>query len=374
MLVCKALKYAVFAGPRTWIEGKAVDQLKKSAELPGIEFAAGMPDLHPGRGLPVGAVWRSSDDPQKIRLYPVLIGNDIGCGMALWKLSTETRTFKPSKFASKLTGLDAPPFKSDYQELLKPYEGHPFEKALGTIGGGNHFAEILTVDTLYRDGEDLGLEPDCLYLAVHSGSRGFGEDILFRHIRAFGREGLSWESEEAHAYMALHDEALAFARTNRRLIAQRFMKRLRADGLELLDIAHNYASFENGRLMHRKGAVSMDHPLAHIPGSRGDFTFVVRPTPEVSNPLALNSLSHGAGRKWMRSECRGRLEKRYRENDLRKTDLGSVVVCENRDLLYEEAPQAYKSVEDTVTVLEAEGLCRRVARLRPLLTYKTMRR
>lgn len=76
----------------------------------------------------------------------------------------------------------------------------------------------------------------------------------------------------------------------------------------------------------------------------------------------------------MRSECRGRLEKRYRENDLRKTDLGSVVVCENRDLLYEEAPQAYKSVEDTVTVLEAEGLCRRVARLRPLLTYKTMRR
>ena len=374
MLVCKPLKYAVFAGPRTWIEGKAVDQLKKSAELPGIEFAAGMPDLHPGRGLPVGAVWQSCADSQNMRLYPTLIGNDIGCGMALWKLGTETKTFKPSKFASKLTGLDAPPFKSDYPELLKPYEGHPFEKALGTIGSGNHFAEILAVDMLYRGADEAGMENDPLYLAVHSGSRGFGEDILFRHVTAFGHEGLPWESEAAKAYMALHDEALAFARTNRRLIAQRFMKRLRADGFEMLDIPHNYASFENGRLMHRKGAVAMSHPLVLIPGSRGDFTYVVQPTPEVSNPLALNSLSHGAGRKWMRSECRGRLEKRFRENDLRKTVFGNLVVCENRELLYEEAPQAYKSVEDTVTVLEADGLCRRVARLKPLLTYKTMRR
>ena len=120
MLVCKALRYAVFAGPRTWIEGKAVDQLKKSAELPGIEFAAGMPDLHPGRGLPVGAVWRSPEDPKKIRLYPALIGNDIGCGMALWKLDTPARSFKPAKCAGKLTGLEASPYKNDYPDLLKP--------------------------------------------------------------------------------------------------------------------------------------------------------------------------------------------------------------------------------------------------------------
>ena len=76
----------------------------------------------------------------------------------------------------------------------------------------------------------------------------------------------------------------------------------------------------------------------------------------------------------MRGDCRGRLEKRYREDDLKTTSFKSLVICENRELLYEEAPQAYKPAEDTVCVLEKEGLCRRVARLRPVLTYKTTRR
>ena len=97
------------------------------------------------------------------------------------------------------------------------------------------------------------MESDLLYLAVHFGPRGFGEDILYRHAAVFGHGGLPWDSEEAKAYMALHDDALAFARTNRGLIARRCLKRLRTEGIELLDIPHNYASFENGRLIHRKG-------------------------------------------------------------------------------------------------------------------------
>ena len=175
-------------------------------------------------------------------------------------------------------------------------------------------------------------------------------------------------------YVGLHHAALTFAQTIRRVIAHRILSSLRTKGVELLDVPHNFISFENGRLMHRKGSVSMRHPFVVIPGSRGDWTYVVSPTPALSSPLALFSLAHGAGRKWMRSDCRGRLEKRYREADLKMTSLKSLVICEDRDLIYEEAPQAYKSVEDTVEVLETEGLCRRVARLRPVLTYKTMRR
>lgn len=49
-------KYTVFSSPNTWIEGKAIEQLKQTAQWPGIEFVSGMPDLHPGRGMPIGAV------------------------------------------------------------------------------------------------------------------------------------------------------------------------------------------------------------------------------------------------------------------------------------------------------------------------------
>ena len=65
----------IIAGAKTWIEGEAVQQVKKTAELPGMVRAVGMPDLHPGRGVPVGAVFISQG-----RFYPYLVGNDIGCG------------------------------------------------------------------------------------------------------------------------------------------------------------------------------------------------------------------------------------------------------------------------------------------------------
>lgn len=77
----------------------------------------------------------------------------------------------------------------------------------------------------------------------------------------------------------------------------------------------------------------MQHPLVVIPGSRGDWTYVVSPTPALSSARALFSLAHGAGRKWMRSDCRGRLEKRYREADLKMTSFKSQVICEDRDLI-----------------------------------------
>src|SRR6058998_1353480 len=70
----------IIAGPKTWIEGDAVQQLKKTAELPGMVRAVGMPDLHPGPGTPVGAAFVS-----KGRFYPHLVGNDIACGMGLWQ-------------------------------------------------------------------------------------------------------------------------------------------------------------------------------------------------------------------------------------------------------------------------------------------------
>jgi release factor H-coupled RctB family protein len=82
------------------------------------------------------------------------------------------------------------------------------------------------------------------------------------------------------------------------------------------------------------------------------------------------SLAHGAGRKWSRTDSRARLEKRYSAKDLARTELGSHVICENKELLYQEAPQAYKNITTVIDDLVQAGLIEVVAILKPLITYK----
>jgi len=85
------------------------------------------------------------------------------------------------------------------------------------------------------------------------------------------------------------------------------------------------------------------------------------------------SLAHGAGRKWGRSDARGRLEKRFTAKDLMRTAMGSHVICEDKELLYEGAPEAYKNINRVIMDLESDGLIRVVATMRPLVTYKVRR-
>ena len=117
-----------------------------------------------------------------------------------------------------------------------------------------------------------------------------------------------------------------------------------------------------------KGAAPADKGLVVIPGSRGDFSYLVMPLVDCHD--ALDSLAHGAGRKWARSDCVGRLAHKFKSDELRKTRFGSTVVCSDKELLYEEAPQAYKDVDDVVASLVDAGLVRLIARFKPLLTYK----
>jgi release factor H-coupled RctB family protein len=105
-----------------------------------------------------------------------------------------------------------------------------------------------------------------------------------------------------------------------------------------------------------------------IPGSRGDYSYLVRPLP---SDLSLQSLAHGAGRKWMRSDCKDRLSPRYTVAQLSRTKLGSHVICADRQLIYEEAPEAYKPIDSIISALVDAGLVQLIARLKPVLTYKT---
>lgn len=121
--------------------------------------------------------------------------------------------------------------------------------------------------------------------------------------------------------------------------------------------------------VHRKGAVAAESDFVVIPGSRGSFSYLVKPTGNGESHAW--SLAHGAGRKWARSEARQRMRERFSVTELAQTPLGGRVICEERDLLYAEAPGAYKNIEVVVQDLVDAGLVSVIATLRPLLTYKT---
>ena len=158
--------------------------------------------------------------------------------------------------------------------------------------------------------------------------------------------------------------------------ATRFALRLRFDlGAPLIDVCHNsvVAQDDGGRpgWLHRKGAAPATEGFVVVPGSRGSASYIVEPA---GDPSACGwSLAHGAGLKWGRTQARDKVAARSTAASLVRTALGSVVICEDRDLLFEEAPEAYKSIDSVIGALVAGGHATVVAVLHPLLTYKVRR-
>lgn len=359
----------VIASSNSWIEGAAVQQLENTASLPGMKLAVGLPDLHPGKGSPIGAAFAVDG-----WLYPMLVGNDIGCGIGLWKTELNARKLKRDAWAESLRGLDDG-WDGDARDFLHTRGTEPsgFEHSLGTIGSGNHFAELQSVESIANAeaAVQLGVTADSVYLCIHSGSRGFGEAILRQHVDQHKAGGLPVGSDEGIAYLARHDHARRWAVANREVIATRMMERLKTHGTRLIDICHNFVEQRESHWIHRKGAAPSTEGAVIIPGSRGAFTYMVMPRTETA--LSGFSLAHGAGRKWSRSDSRARLERRFSAKDLARTELGSHVICEDKELLYEEAPQAYKNITAVIADLVNAGLAEVVAVLKPLVTYKVRR-
>ncbi len=360
----------LIASDTSWIEGEAIRQLNSTSALSGMQIGVGLPDLHPGRGTPIGAAFFSTG-----LFYPYIAGNDVGCGIGLWQTSLKTAKVKRDKWAKKLADFHLP-WEGDIHAWLRNcgLSESAHGPMLGTIGSGNHFAELQRVERVHcqESFTDLGLNKNNLMLLVHSGSRGIGEALLRSHTDQYGAKGLEADSKHGQAYLAQHDFAVKWARCNRSLIARRFMEKLRADSEPVLDICHN--SIEMKELgdktgwLHRKGAAQSDRGAVVIPGSRGELSYLVQPTGD--QDATLSSLPHGAGRKWNRKSCKGRLKMKWSPDSLTHTPLGSVVICDDNDLLYEEAPQAYKNIETVIHDVESAGLIKVIASLRPLITYK----
>lgn len=360
-LVEPSAKITRFYSDGAWIEGSAEAQVRHVASLPSVSAIAAFPDLHPGKFGPVGCAILAT------HLFPQFIGPDIGCGMSLFKTTLPVRKLKYDRAAERLRALGGA-WQGDACAALEdaglPTDMHP--EALGTIGGGNHFCEVQKIGRRAEGGPNL--DASTIWLLVHSGSRSLGHSV-FINQGVLPPDGLDPGGERAMAYLKTHDDAVRWASLNRRIIAMRAAEALRCEADLLSDAPHNLVEQTDGFYLHRKGAAKADLPLVPLAGSRDAPSYLLAPTAEVA--ASLHSLAHGAGRKYDRASMHGRV--RAKKSDLEmmsRNASGGMILCEDRQLLIEESPQAYKNVEKVRGDLEAFGLVKTVATFVPLLTYK----
>ncbi|GIE62220.1 RtcB family protein [Actinoplanes octamycinicus] len=346
---------AIFASASSWIESTALDQCHQVAALPGMKHVAGMPDLHPGKGAPIGAAMSSSV------LYPFLVGSDIGCGIAVFPI--KLKRVVPEKLAARFPDLD----EADHAFFDVADVPGGWTESLGTVGRGNHFVELARVGTVFDSDHAtrLGLAAGDTVLIVHSGSRGLGERILRAHTEVHG----AGPAADPAAYLAAHDDAVRWGSLNRRVMAARVADALGAAYQEpIVDECHNSVELRDGLYLHRKGAADGDRRDVLIAGTRGTPSFLVAGH---AGEDAGWSVAHGAGRKMSRADALRRGKVKHTVEELRRTPVGSLVVCGDRQLLFEEAPTAYKRIEQVVGDLVEHKLASRVVSTVPVVTYKT---
>lgn len=320
----------------SWVDGSAETQLTTLSRKEGILKIAAFPDLHPGKYGPVGAAILAD------RVFPHLVGNDIGCGMALFLLNTPAHRLKADKVAKRLRVLS-----------------QPTDSQLGTIGGGNHFCEVQTIAEIHQP--IAGIGKNSTLLLVHSGSRALGQAVFSTHALD-ASNGLT--GPKAEAYFEAHNQAVLWAAANRHTIADRAAKALRC-GLNLVcDVPHNLVEATPEGWLHRKGAAKADVPLVPLAGSRDAPSYLLQPNQTAE---ALSSLAHGAGRKFERASMKARVGN---PAHLSRTQYGGRVVCEDKQMLVEEAPKAYKNVQAVLGDIEAHGLAQRALTLHPFVTFK----
>jgi len=298
---------------------------------------------------------------------------------------------------------------------------------LGTLGAGNHFLEIQEVAEVYDLGaaRDLGIAEGQITVMIHTGSRGLGYQICDDNVKTLGAVSKKYgielvdrqlacapiESPEGRRYFGAMVCAANYAWANRQAIAH-WVREAFGDVLglplerlgmsQVYDVAHNIAKFETHAVgescvkvcVHRKGATRAFGPAkpgsslqchnqtgSHalpsryrhlgqpvlIPGDMGTCSYLLLGT-EKAEAETFGSACHGAGRVWSRTRALKETERRNIAAELRAK--GIMVMAASREVLREEVPDAYKDVDKVVDVCAKAGICRKVARMRPLGVVK----
>jgi tRNA-splicing ligase RtcB (3'-phosphate/5'-hydroxy nucleic acid ligase) len=382
---------------KAWIDGVPLEdsakaQLINVASLPFIHHhIAAMPDVHWGMGATVGSVI-----PTKGAIIPAAVGVDIGCGMV-----AATTALKASDLPDNLSGIRSVIEKAvphgrtnnggegdrgawhnvpdavvavmqdasqgdlgarlkvivdKHPKIAKPAQRAP--RHLGTLGTGNHFIELCLDET------------DTVWVMLHSGSRGIGNQIGQYFIERAKEDMRSWfinlpdqdlaylaeGTQNFDDYVEAVEWAQNFALLNRSLMLQAVMRaiqvalgRVFAWGATAVNCHHNYVTRENhfdaNVWVTRKGAVrARAGDLGIIPGSMGARSYIVRGK---GNPDSFHTCSHGAGRAMSRAEAK----RRFTVEDHEKATAG--IECRKDADVIDETPMAYKDI-DAVMAAQAD--------------------
>lgn len=364
------------------IEEEAIEQIRRMCDY---EFTEGskiriMPDVHAGKGCTIGTTMTVTG-----KAVPNIVGVDIGCGMYTVNLGKDEIDFEKLDEAAHFVPSGKNVWqgkqeKFDLQELrcyreLKNTKW--LERSLGTLGGGNHFIEVDRA----KDGTN--------YLVIHSGSRNLGKqvaeiyqqlaidlnkgkedyfvqrDAIIKEYKETGRrkeieaalKSISWNRREAtmpedlcflygtyfEDYLADVEICQRFAKRNREKMAEVILERTGITGTEGFHTIHNYIDTEE--MILRKGAIAAhkgEKVLIPINMKDGSILAVGK-----GNPDWNYSAPHGAGRVMSRKKAKENLSL----EDYKKMMEG-VYTTSVSEATLDEAPMAYKSIDDIIDVME----------------------
>mmetsp|Transcript_30087 Transcript_30087/g.65642 ORF Transcript_30087/g.65642 Transcript_30087/m.65642 type:complete len:509 (-) Transcript_30087:35-1561(-) len=440
----------------------AIKQIANVAALPGIaKYSIGLPDVHSGYGFAIGNIAAfDMGNPESV-VSPGGVGFDINCGVRLLRTNLLVSDVQPVKerLAQSLfdhipVGVGSmgiiPTKASDMEEALQLgidwslREGYawPEDKEhceeygrmlgadpnkvsqrakkrglpqLGTLGAGNHYAEIQVVDEIYDDfvAKKMGIDQKGqVCIMIHSGSRGLGHqvatDALVDMERAMTRDGIHTNdrqlacarinSQEGKDYISAMSAAANYAWVNRSsmtfLTRQAFAKVFNQSPEDLdmqviYDVSHNIAKVEehmvDGQikqlLVHRKGStrafpphhplIPVDYQLTGQPvivgGTMGTCSYVLTGT-DLGMRETFGSTCHGAGRALSRNKSRNNLD--YGDVLKRLEDMGISIRVASPKLIMEEAPESYKDVTQVVQTCHDAGISKKAIKLKPIAVVK----
>jgi tRNA-splicing ligase RtcB len=318
--------------------------------------------------------------------------------------------FDPDEFADDLERIEE---NGCLPSDLAPVPNIAIQKGaaqLGTLGGGNHFIEIQYVQQIFNPllANDFGLFKDQIVVMIHSGSRRFGYEIADQYMNiaaqrpemAERKKMLSYLPTDSNAgknYISAMAAAANFAFTNRHIMALHvrrcFNRMFGPTPLQLVyDVAHNMAKLETHLgtqlWVHRKGATrafgqkrmantifeKTGQPII-IPGSMGTASFLLVGTGDSEESLC--SVNHGAGRVMSRTAALGKSRRGktiaqalISDDRFKQSMEGIKLIAADKQKVKEEAPDAYKDIDEVVRVVVECGWAKAVARMVPLAVLK----
>jgi tRNA-splicing ligase RtcB len=319
--------------------------------------------------------------------------------------------FTPEEFADDLQRIEENGrLRADLGAV--PNAAQKGSAQLGTLGGGNHFIEIQFVQEIFDPdlAKTFGLFKNQIVVMIHSGSRRFGYEIADQYMDVAARSPemagrkkmlayLSTDTSAGRDYIAAMGAAANFGFTNRHIMAllvrRCFNRMFGPTPLKLVyDVAHNIAKLEahpayGGQLwVHRKGATRAFGPkqmAATIfegtgqpiitPGSMGTASFLLVGTG--NSEESLSSVNHGAGRVMSRTAALGKAHKgriitppMISDDEFKRSMHGIKLITSDKHRIKEEAPGAYKDIEEVVRIVVECGWAKAVARMVPLAVLK----